>query len=129
VLICLWLAYFSFTRVDGAIIDLRSDGQGYASLQWQNSPTAAFIHQQDTSLIFTNDVTAIYFLAGKDSVGIPNAVATQTDFAQMRDEMGTPNSFLVIFGTLTGEFAPLDRLTHGLTLVGSFVDGKVYQLR
>jgi hypothetical protein len=128
-LICLWFAYFSFTRVDGAIIDLRSGGQGYASLSWQNSPTAAFIHQQDTSLIFTNDVTAIYFLAGKDSVGIPNASASQADLAQLWDEMGTPNSFLVIFGTLTGEFAPLDQLTHGLTLVDSFVDGKVYQLR
>jgi 4-amino-4-deoxy-L-arabinose transferase-like glycosyltransferase len=129
VLTCLWLAYFSFTRVDGAIIDLRSDGQGYSSLQWQNSPTANFIQQQDTSLIFTNDVTAIYFLSGKDSVGIPNASATETDFTQMRDILSLPNSYLVIFGTLTGEFAPLDQLTQGLTLVDSFTDGKVYQLR
>ena len=129
VLICFWMAYFSFTRVDGVIIDLRSDGQGYASMQWQNSPTAGFIHQQDTSLIFTNDVTAIYFLAGKDSVGIPNASATEADFTQMRDNLSKPNSYLVIFGTLTGEFPPLDQLVHGLTLVDSFVDGQVYQLR
>jgi 4-amino-4-deoxy-L-arabinose transferase-like glycosyltransferase len=129
VLLCLWLAYFSFTRVDGAIIDLRSDGQGYASLKWQNSPTAGFIHQQDTSVIFTNDVTAIYFLSGKDSVGIPNASATETDFSKMQENLQSPNSYLVIFGALTGEFAPLDQLTHGLTLVDSFVDGTIYQLR
>jgi hypothetical protein len=129
VLICIWLAYFSFTRVDGAIMDLRSDGQGYASLKWQNSPTAGFIRLQDTSVIFTNDVTAIYFLSGKDSVGIPNSSATESDFSQMREGLRTPNSYLVIFGTLTGEFAPLDKLTQDLTLVDSFADGRVYQLR
>jgi len=129
VLMCLWLAYFSFTRVDGAIIDLRSDGQGYASLKWQNSPTAGFIRQQDTSVIFTNDVTAIYFLSGKDSVGIPNASSTETDFSKMRENLRSPDSYLVIFGTLTGEFAPLYQLTHGLTLVDSFTDGTIYQLR
>jgi 4-amino-4-deoxy-L-arabinose transferase-like glycosyltransferase len=128
ILICMWLAYFSFTRVNGAIIDLRSDSQGYASLQWQNSPTAGFIRQQDTSLIYTNDVTAIYFLAGKNSEGIPNANSSATDLAQMRANLSTPDSYLVIFGTLTGEFAPLEKLTTGLTLVGSFDDGNVYQI-
>ena len=127
-LICLWFAYFSFTRVDGAIIDLRSDGQGYASQRWQNSPTAAFIRQQSTSVIYTNDITAIYFLTGKDSVGIPNENATESDLAQMRANLSTPDSYLVIFGTLTGEFAPLEKLTSGLTLVSSFEDGKIYQL-
>lgn len=129
VLICIWLAYFSFTRVDGAIMDLRSDGQGYASLKWQNSPTAGFIRQEDTSVIFTNDVTAVYFLSGKDSVGIPNSSATESDFSQMREDLRTPDSYLVIFGTLTGEFAPLEKLTQDLTLVDSFADGSVYQLR
>jgi 4-amino-4-deoxy-L-arabinose transferase-like glycosyltransferase len=129
VLICLWLAYFSFTRVDGAIADLRSDGQGYASLNWQNSPTADFIRQQDASLIYSNDVTAIYFLAGKDSVAIPNANSTEADIAKMREYLRASNSFLVIFGPLTGEFTPFDQLTQNLTLVGSFEDGKIYQLR
>ena len=109
----MWLAYFSFTRVDGAIIDLRSDGQGYASLQWQNSPTAAFIRQQDTSLIYTNDVTAIYFLAGKDSVGIPNANSTATDLAQMRANLNTPDSYLVIFRNPDGRICPPGKAYQG----------------
>jgi hypothetical protein len=128
ILICLWLVYFSFTRLDGAILDLRSDGQGYASLEWQTSPTAGFIRAQDTSLIYTNDVTAIYFLAGKNSEGIPNANSSTTDLAQMWTNLSSPESYLVIFGTLTGEFASLEKLTRGLTLVGSFDDGTVYQL-
>jgi len=129
VLVCIWLAYFSLTRVDGAIADLRADGQGYASLQWQNSPTIRYIRQQDASLIYTNDVTAIYFLAGKDSVAIPNANSTEADLDQMRSHLGAPGSYLVIFGRLTGEFASLDRLTQELSLVGSFEDGTIYQLR
>jgi 4-amino-4-deoxy-L-arabinose transferase-like glycosyltransferase len=129
VVICLWLAYFSFTRVDGAILDLRSDGQGYASIKWQNSPTAGFIRQQETSVIFTNDVTAIYFISGKDSVGIPNSHATQDELVKMQEVLHHPDSYLVIFGSLTGEFAPLDQLTRGLTQVESFSDGMVYQFR
>jgi hypothetical protein len=125
--ICLWLAYFSFTRIDGAILYLRSDGQGYASQQWQNSPTARFIREQNPSLIYTNDVTAVYFLAGKDSVAIPNAVSTEADLVQMRANLSAPNSYLVLFGKLTGEFASLEQLTNGLILVGKFEDGTVYQ--
>jgi hypothetical protein len=79
-------------------------------------------------LIYTNDVTAIYFLAGKNSDGIPNANSSTSDIAQMRANLSTPDSYLVIFGTLTGEFAPLEKLTSGLTLVGSFVDGNIYQV-
>jgi hypothetical protein len=127
-LICLWLAYFSVTRVNGAIIDLRSDGQGYASQQWQNSPTAEFVRLHDPSLIYTNDLTAIYFLAGKDSVAIPNAKATEADFTNMRANLTRPNSYMVIFGPLTAEFASQEQLTQNLSLVGSFIDGKVYQL-
>jgi hypothetical protein len=127
VLICLWLGYFSFTRVDGAIIDLRSDGQGYTSQQWQNSPTAEFIRLHDPSLIYTNDITAIYFLAGKDSVAIPNAKSTDADFTNMRTNLTRPNSYMVIFGRLTGEFASQEQLTQDLSLVGSFTDGNVYQ--
>lgn len=126
-LICLWLVYFSVTRVDGAIADLRLDGQGYASLRWQSSPTAGYLRQQDPSLVYTNDVTAIYFLAGEDSVGIPNASATEADLDRMRLNLERPGSFLVIFGTLTGEFAPFEQLTRDLTLVAEFEDGQVFQ--
>ncbi len=128
VLFCLWLGYFSFSRIDGAIIDLRSDGQGYASQGWQNSPTAEYIRLHDPSLIYTNDITAIYFLAGKDSVAIPNSNSTDTDFTNMRGNLKRPDSYMVIFGQLTGEFASLKQLTQDLSLVGSFADGKVYQL-
>ena len=109
-------------------MDLRSDGQGYASQQWQNSPTAEFIRLHDPSLIYTNDVTAIYFLTGKDSVGIPNAKSTAADFTDMRANLNRPNSYVVIFGRLTAEFASQELLTQDLSLVGSFTDGKVYQL-
>jgi hypothetical protein len=125
---CLWLFYFSISRLDGAIIDLRADGQGYASQKWQTSQTAAYLREHETSLIYTNDLTAVYFLANKLSVAIPNAWASEEDIELMRSNLASPHSTLVIFGQLTGEFAPLDQLTQGLTTAAQLMDGTVYIL-
>jgi len=123
----LWLGYYTVTRLDGAMLDLRQDGQDYASLKWKNSPTIQFIREQDPSLIYTNDVTAVYFLAGKDSVGIPNFKSDAAEFNAMRLNLRSSGGFLVLFGALTGEFASLDDLTQGMTLIGQFEDGMVYK--
>jgi hypothetical protein len=125
---CLWLFYFSISRLDGVIIDLRADGQGYASQKWQTSQTAAYLREHETSLIYTNDLTAVYFLANKLSVAIPNAWASEEDIELMRSNLASPHSTLVIFGQLTGEFAPLDQLTQGLTTAAQLMDGTVYIL-
>jgi hypothetical protein len=124
----LWLGYYTVTRLDGAILDLRRDGQDYASLKWKNSPTVQFVRQKDPPLIYTNDVTAIYFLAGKDSVGIPNFKSDAAEFETMRANLRASGGFLVLFGELTGEFAPLEEITRGMTLVARFDDGAVYKI-
>ncbi len=123
---CLWLLYFSITRLNGAVVDLRSDGQGYASQRWQNSQTLAYLREHETSIIYTNDVTAVYFIAGKDSVAIPNAQASSEDLDLMRSKLSISNSYLVLFGQLTGEFTPLERLTDDLTPAYQFSDGVIY---
>jgi hypothetical protein len=46
----------------------------------------------------------------------------------MRDDLRIPGSYLVIFGKLTGEFPPLEKLTQDFTLVDSFDDGTIYQI-
>jgi hypothetical protein len=123
----LWFSYFTLTRLDGAIQDLTRDGQDYASLKWKSSPTIQFVREQDPPLVYTNDVTAIYFLAGKDSVGIPNFKSNEAEFQGMRENLRSTGGFLVLFGTLTGEFASQDEITQGMTLVGQFEDGAVYK--
>ena len=125
---CLWLAYFTITRLDGAIIDLRADGQGYASQKWQTSQTAAYLREHETSPIYTNDLTAVYFLAGKLSVAIPNAWSSEADINLMRSNLASSHGTLAIFGRLTGEFAPLEQITQGLTQVAQSPDGTVYVL-
>jgi hypothetical protein len=122
-----WLGYYSVTRLDGAMLDLRSDGQDYASLKWKNSPTNQFIREQEPPLIYTNDVTAVYFLAEQDSVGIPNFKSNEAEFKTMRENLRTSGGFLVLFGTLTGEFASQEELTQGMSLIGQFEDGMVYK--
>ncbi len=123
----LWFSYFTLTRLDGAVLDLTRDGQDYASLKWKSSPTIQFVREQDPPLVYTNDVTAIYFLAGKDSVGIPNFKSNEAEFQGMREDLRSTGGFLVLFGTLTGEFASQDEITQGMTLIGQFEDGAVYQ--
>jgi 4-amino-4-deoxy-L-arabinose transferase-like glycosyltransferase len=122
-----WFSYYTLTRLDGAVQDLARDGQDYASLKWKNSPTIQFVREQDPPLVYTNDVTAIYFLAGKDSVGIPNFRSSEAEFNAMRDNLRSTGGLLVLFGTLTGEFASQDAITQGMTLVRQFQDGSVYQ--
>jgi hypothetical protein len=122
-----WLGYYLFTRLDGTVQSLTSDGQGYASLRWKHSPTLQFIREQDPSLVYTNDVTAVYFLADLDSVGIPNYQSNEAEFAAMRQNLRASSGFLVLFGSLTGEFASLDELTNGMTLIALFDDGMVYK--
>ena len=124
----LWLAYYTVTRLEGAVLDLTRDGQDYASLRWKGSPTIQFVREQDPPLVYTNDVTAIYFLAGKDSVGIPNFKSDEAEFNAMRENLRTTGGFLVLFGALTGEFASLEEISDGMTLIGEFEDGVVYKI-
>ena len=123
----LWLSYFTLTRLNGTIQDLTRDGQGYASLQWKNSPTLQFVRQQDPLLVYTNDVTALYFLTGKDSVGIPNSISEEAEFQAMRQNLRSSGGLLVLLGNLTGEFASQEQLTQGMTQIGKFEDGSIYK--
>ncbi len=122
-----WLGYYMVTRLDGTVLYLRSDGQDYASLKWKNSPTIEFVKAQHPALIYTNDVTAIYFLAEQDAVGIPNFQSNAEEFNAMRENLRATGGFLVLFGALTGEFASLEKLIQGMVLIGKFDDGMVYK--
>ncbi len=124
----LWLAYFTFSRLDGTLFELRQNGQGYAGQRWQNSETIAALTSLNPALIYTNDVTAVYFLANHSSVGIPNAWGGEPALAEMRQNLQQAGSYLVIFGKLTGEFAAFEDLTRGLELVAEFDDGTIYAL-
>jgi 4-amino-4-deoxy-L-arabinose transferase-like glycosyltransferase len=121
-----WLAYFTFSRLDGALLALRQDGQGYASLRWQNSATMAALRSLNPDLIYTNDITAVYFLAEQPSVGIPNAWVGEPGLGEMRQNLQRDQAYLVLFGKLTGEFATFEDLIQGLTLVGQWEDGVIY---
>ena len=123
-----WLGYYTVTRLDGAVLELRQDGQDYASLKWKNSPTIEFVKEQYPALIYTNDVTASLFFGRPETrSGIPNFQSDEGEFNAMRQNLRTSGGFLVLFGSLTGEFASLDELTQGMALVGQFDDGMVYQ--
>ncbi len=105
---------------------LRQDGQGYASTRWQHSQTALALKADSPAIIYTNDVTAVYFTAGLPSCAIPTK-GNFVGLADMRRSVSADSAVVVIFGDLSAEFMGLRELTYGMTQVGSFSDGAIYR--
>ncbi len=106
---------------------LRADGQGYAASRWRDSETGKRLMELDPPLIFTNDTTAVYFVAGLPSTSIPTRGGVE-DLISMRRALATEGSVLVVFGSLSAEFMPLGQLTGGLTPEEDLSDGRIYRL-
>ncbi len=56
------------------IRELSADGLGYASRAWQSSATVQEITALDPAVIYTNDIAAVYLLAGRPSYVVPWAL-------------------------------------------------------
>jgi 4-amino-4-deoxy-L-arabinose transferase-like glycosyltransferase len=106
---------------------LRVDGQGYAAARWQESETGHRLRELSPPLIFTNDTTAVYFVAGLPSTSIPTH-GGEAGLISMRRDLARQGAVLAIFGSISDEFMPLEPLTEGLTLVEDLDDGRIYRL-
>ena len=113
-------------RFGGTAARLRADGQGYAGARWRNSQVAEWIRQQRPAVIYTNDITAVYFGGGGPSCAIP-ALGADAAMASMRERLQKDGGIVAIFGSVTGEFAPMSELTEGLTLIEEVDDGQIYE--
>lgn len=56
------------------IRELSADGLGYSSRAWQTSPTLEHLRGIDPGVIYTNDIAAVYLLAGRPSYLVPWAL-------------------------------------------------------
>lgn len=132
----LGLASYALQTLD-RVIELSRDGQGYSAARWQVSPTAAFVRGAGDVPIYTNDLAAVYFLAGRTAsfIPVPYNPATgqgRADYeswlATMHSDLSEHRGLLVIFGSepLPVEPELLADLTQGLVLRGRFLDGAVY---
>ncbi len=122
----LTLAARQLSQVDGVASQLRSDGQGYAASRWTTSDVARRLRELQPSAIYTNDITAVFFVAHAASCAVPTRTA-EASLAAMRLRLREENTVVAIFGDLSSEFMPLERLTEGLVVMDELQDGAIYK--
>ena len=112
------------------IRELSADGLGYASRAWQSSATIQEITALDPALIYTNDIAAVYLLAGRPSYVVPWALpdydpdlAAEAE-AKLHSQLVERGGAVVLFGEgqlpegWTGEgFEPASRTADGVILL------------
>ena len=119
------LALRQIGQLGDVLAHLRADGQGYAASRWVGSEVGRRLDELAPNTIYTNDITAVYFIAHAPSCAIPTRYAEE-DLARMRGLLQEKGSVLAIFGQLSSEFMPLDRLTEGLSVAEGLADGFIY---
>lgn len=130
------LASYAIQTV-GRVRELSREGQGYSAARWQESQTAAFVRSAPEVPIYTNDLAAVYFLAGRTAsfIPVPYNPATgqgRADYgawlASMHADLREHDGLLILFGTnpLPVEPELLADLTRGLVFRGQFLDGAAY---
>jgi hypothetical protein len=114
--------------------DLSADGLRYASSGWQNSDTIHTLRAMDPELIYTDDLAAVYLLAGRTSYLLPlkqNMVSGEprADYPQalsmMRSRLSSSGGMLVLFRPhdIGGDFPSREELTSGLSRIHVGSDG------
>ncbi|MFA9404097.1 MAG: hypothetical protein ACERKY_13655, partial [Anaerolineales bacterium] len=104
------------------------EGRFYTSRGWRNSPVIAELAAYPDHLIYTDDIAAVYLLAGRYSslipiridlgTRLPNEDYLQT-LASVRDTVSSGKAIIVLFSanSLANEYAPLDDLTEDFEIV------------
>jgi hypothetical protein len=107
---------------------LRAEGQGYASSRWTQSEVARRLRELGPAVIYSNDITAVFFVAQAPSCAVPT-VDAEDALTVMRERLKGDDAVLAIFGELSSEFMALDRLTMDLVVYEALQDGTIYRTR
>jgi hypothetical protein len=104
----------SYSQRDVPILRaMRADGQGFASGFWVSSKTGELLRQLPQSTVYTNNMSAVYFLSGKPSCGVPGPDSPD-GLAAMRADLKKNDGLLILFGAQTKEFMPFGEMTQGM---------------
>ena len=123
----LWLTGSIVVSSENAI-DAVTDGADFASSDWRDSPTVAWVNSRSQGhAIFSNWPAAIYFRTNRIARDIPQSLQKSelSDFAEvMRDNDGV----FVAFSSYNTDYPPPDSIARGAGLVeaGRFADGKLW---
>lgn len=121
------------------IVDLRERGLGLSTPRWHHSEAIEYLHSLPQVPIYTNDIPAVYFHAGRTAHFIPVQINPaeggfrpdyQNELEEMRSRLSENDGVLILFGKDPGNrlhSAELEDLTRTLTLVKDFEDALVYR--
>jgi len=127
--------------VDGvaAVRQLRSEGQGFAHLGWQQSPAIQAVRDLPSLIIYTNKPTAIYLLTDRSAYITPTPSDAVTglerpdftsDLLEMQTRVLDGEAVLVLFGLRTSsdsdEVALYDLLSAGLPLLADYGEDVIF---
>jgi hypothetical protein len=116
----------------------RQAGLGLSGRQWRGSPTIAYLRTLPAHPLYSNNLPALYFLAGRDAAFVPSSWNPASDqprvdfdsgLERMRRDLRCQGALLIIVGSNPAERLPVsDRaeLFEGLTVVAKLEDGLVY---
>jgi len=131
----------AFSLVDGvaAVRQLRSEGQGFAHLGWQQSPAIQAVRDLPSLIIYTNKPTAIYLLTDRSAYITPTPSDAVTglerpdftsDLLEMQTRVLDGEAVLVLFGLRTSsdsdEVALYDLLSAGLPLLADYGEDVIF---
>jgi hypothetical protein len=116
---------------------LRQSGLGLSSNAWHHSPTIAYLKSLPDRRLYSNDLPALYFLAGREASFVPtsfNDALNQrradflADLERMRADVDCRGALVVIVGSNPAGRLPRESagVLAGLELLAEFNDGLVY---
>jgi hypothetical protein len=112
------------------------EGRFYTSRGWRNSPVIAELEAYSDRLIYTDDIAAVYLLAGRYSSLIPIRIDLSTrlpnedylqNLASVRDTVSSGDGIIVLFSpySIPHEYAPLDDLIEGFEIIYESSNGMI----
>jgi 4-amino-4-deoxy-L-arabinose transferase-like glycosyltransferase len=105
---------------------LREDGQGYAASRWRSSPVMEILREQKPTIVYTNEIPAVYFNAGLMACSIP-VRDDDSALETMRETLRSPVAVMVLFGQVSPEYVSEEELVSGLQVELAIPwDGSVY---
>lgn len=116
----------------------RGSGLGFQSASWRNSETLRAVRALPyESQIYSNEAIPLSFFLGSPVYAVPEMIdpvlaqqrpGFEKQLLEMRQQLRRGESFLVLFHPreLRVEMPPLEVLTEGLEVRGSYRDGMIY---
>jgi hypothetical protein len=110
---------------------------GYTNAAWRSSETIAALQELEPTLVYGNNVAALYLILGRYTYDLPEEIEVlRADIDPNLESLeayrerlrGTAGSVVVLFGqdeVLPGH-SPFEPFTRGLELVGTYSDGAIY---